>query len=75
MSDKTGVPIPVVDLDEFNITKNPEHVSQQVQHQLAAEICNAFTTVGFVCLRNHGIQPEKVRRPLTDFELRLDEKL
>ena len=65
MSDKTGVTIPVVDLDEFNITKNPEDVSQQVQHQLAADICDAFTTVGFVCLRNHGILPEKVRRPLT----------
>ena len=75
MSDQTGVPIPVVDLDEFNITKNPEDVSQQVQHQLAEDICNAFTTVGFVCLRNHGILPEKVRRHLTDFEQRLDEKL
>ncbi|KAI0225731.1 2-oxoglutarate-dependent dioxygenase htyE [Lamellibrachia satsuma] len=58
MSDKTSVTIPVVDLDEFNITKNPEDVSQQVQLKLAADICDAFTTVGFVCLRNHGILPE-----------------
>lgn len=57
---KTGVQIPVVDLEECNITKNADDISEQVQRQLATEICNAFSTVGFVCLRNHGIPMDKL---------------
>ena len=60
MSAKTVVHIPVVDLAEFNVTKNAEDVSEQVICQLAAEICHAFGTVGFVSLRNHGILTDKV---------------
>ena len=60
MSAKTVVQIPVVDLAEFNVTKNAEDASEQVIRQLAAEICQAFGTVGFVSLRNHGILIDKV---------------
>ncbi|KAK2179383.1 hypothetical protein NP493_494g04031 [Ridgeia piscesae] len=62
MSAKTVVQIPVVDLAEFNVTKNAEDASEQVIRQLAAEICQAFGTVGFVSLRNHGILIDKIRR-------------
>ncbi|KAK2150675.1 hypothetical protein NP493_2747g00000 [Ridgeia piscesae] len=39
-------PIPIVDLEQFNICKEPEDVSDDVQHQLAKQIIDAFSTVG-----------------------------
>ena len=53
--------IPIVDLQEFNLTKAPEDVSDDVQRQLAAQIIDAFSTVGFVGLTNYGIPQDKVK--------------
>ena len=53
--------IPIVDLEEFNLTKAPEDVSDDVQRQLAAQIIDAFSTVGFVGLTNYGIPQDKVK--------------
>ncbi|KAK2192836.1 hypothetical protein NP493_21g00015 [Ridgeia piscesae] len=52
--------IPIVDLQEFNLTKAPEDVSDDVKRQLAAQIINAFSTVGFVGLTNYGIPQDKL---------------
>ena len=52
--------IPIVDLHEFNITKDPKDVSEDVLRHLAAQIMDAFQTVGFIGFRNHGIPQEKV---------------
>ena len=54
-------PIPIVDLEQFNICKEPEDVSDDVQHQLAKQIIDAFSTVGFVGLKNYGIPQDKVK--------------
>ncbi|KAK2179124.1 hypothetical protein NP493_511g00007 [Ridgeia piscesae] len=51
--------IPIVDLEEFNLTKAPEDVSDDVKRQLAAQIIDAFSTVGFVGLTNYGIPQDK----------------
>ena len=56
--------IPVVDLDQFNICKEPEDVSDDVQRQLAAQIIDAFSTVGFVGLKNYGIPQDKVKQTM-----------
>ncbi len=53
-------PIPIVDLHEFNVTKDPKLVSEDVPRQLAAEVMDAFKTVGFISFRNYGIPQEKV---------------
>ena len=60
MSDKMDAPIPFVDLDAFNVNRNPEDVDETVQRQLAVDVYDAFSTVGFVCLRNHGIPQNTV---------------
>ena len=52
--------IPIVDLHEFNIPKDPKYVSEDVLRHLAAQIMDAFQTVGFIGFRNHGIPQEKV---------------
>ena len=53
-------PIPFVDIDAFNVNINPEDVDETVQRRLAADVYEAFSTVGFVCLRNHGIPQNTV---------------
>ena len=57
--------IPIVDLQEFNLTKAPEDVSHDVQRQLAAQIIDAFSTVGFRGLTNYGIPQDKVKYTTT----------
>ncbi|KAK2179380.1 hypothetical protein NP493_494g04102 [Ridgeia piscesae] len=58
--------IPIVDLEQFNICKEPEDVSDDVQRQLAAQIIDAFSTVGFVGLKNYGIPQEKLAALMTE---------
>ena len=60
MSDKMDALIPFVDIDAFNVNKNQEDVDETVQRRLAADVYEAFSTVGFVCLRNHGIPQNMV---------------
>ena len=60
--DKMASVIPIVDLEQFNICKEPEDVGDDVQRQLAAQIIDAFSTVGFVGLKNYGIPQDKVKQ-------------
>lgn len=59
--------IPIVDLGEFNLAKDQEDVSEDVQRQLAAQIIDAFSTAGFVRLKNFGIPQAKVQWDTTRF--------
>ena len=65
--------IPVVDFSQMNVEKvteddSPESI-ESIQ-QLADEIHRAFSTMGFVYLKNHGIPQEKVRsREVTEKSL------
>lgn len=53
--------IPVVDFSAMNSMKEtPEDCSSVAIKQLVDEIYQAFSTVGFVYLKNHGISQEKV---------------
>ena len=53
--------IPVVDFCQMSVEKVTEDYSPESIQQLADEIHQAFSTVGFVYLKNHGIPQEKVR--------------
>ena len=53
--------IPVVDFSQMSEEKVTEDYSPESIQQLADEIHRAFSTVGFVYLKNHGIPQEKVR--------------
>ena len=53
--------IPVVDFGSMCLGKTAEQCSAQGIRQLADEIYQAFSTVGFVYIKNHGIPQEKVR--------------
>ena len=53
--------IPVVDFSQMSLEKVTEDFSPQSIQHLADEIHLAFSTVGFVYLKNHGIPREKVR--------------
>ena len=55
--------IPVVDFSQMSLKKGTDHedyAPESIQ-QLADEIHRAFSTVGFVYLKNHGIPQQKVR--------------
>ena len=54
--------IPVVDFSQMSVEKVTEDDSPESIQQLADEIHRAFSTVGFVYLKNHGIPQEKVRK-------------
>ena len=53
--------IPVVDFSAYSICKNEEcdEVNPEI-NKLAQEIYDAFTTVGFVYIKNHGIPESEV---------------
>ena len=57
-------PIPIVDLHEFNIIKDPNDVGEDVLRQLASQVMDAFQTVGFISLKNYGIPQEKICKVL-----------
>ncbi|XP_077986165.1 uncharacterized protein LOC144440653 [Glandiceps talaboti] len=52
--------IPVIDFDAYSLSK--DRPSEDNLQRLADEVYNAFSTIGFVYLENHGIQPEKVKQ-------------
>ena len=53
--------VPVVDFSEVNLEKAAEGCfSNSNLQELTEKIHQAFTTVGFVYLKNHGIPQEKV---------------
>ena len=51
--------IPVVDMKEFGGAK--EDVSEDVINDLASQLHQAFSTIGFIYLKNHGISQTLVR--------------
>ncbi len=57
--------IPVVDFacfDCFDGTDRTDVAESNAEvKKLAQEVCNAFTTIGFVYIKNHGIPAEEVR--------------
>ena len=53
--------IPVVDFSQMSVEKVTEDDSPESIQQLADELHRAFSTVGFVYLKNHGIPQQKVR--------------
>ena len=62
--------IPVVDFSQMNVEKVTEDDSPESIQQLADEIHRAFSTMGFIYLKNHGIPQEKVRsREVTEKSL------
>ena len=54
--------IPVVDLAEYNLSVEEKTTDTATLKDLAGQICQAFQTVGFVYLKNHGIPQELVKR-------------
>lgn len=54
--------IPVVDLAEYNLSVEEKTTDTATLKDLAGQICQAFQTVGFVYLKNHGIPKELVKR-------------
>ena len=55
--------IPVVDFSAMSLQNNnqPWAENSNAVKDLADELYNAFSTVGFVYLKNHGIPQEMVR--------------
>ena len=53
--------IPVVDLAEYNLSVEEKTTDTATLKDLAGQICQAFQTVGFVYLKNHGIPQELVK--------------
>ena len=53
--------IPVVDFSQMSVEKITEDYSPESIQHLAHETHQAFSTMGFVYLKNHGIPQEKVR--------------
>ena len=52
--------IPVVDFSSYNINgENFDETNPEI-NKLAQEIYEAFTTVGFVYIKNHGIPESEV---------------
>ncbi|XP_048578865.1 2-oxoglutarate-Fe(II) type oxidoreductase ppzD isoform X2 [Nematostella vectensis] len=52
--------IPIVDFSVFGVHKDNIDDTSEEAHNLGAEILRAFSSVGFVYLRNHGIPESKV---------------
>jgi isopenicillin N synthase-like dioxygenase len=52
--------IPVIDFSSFNIGENFDETKPEI-NKLAQEIHDAFTTIGFVYIKNHGIPESEVR--------------
>ena len=52
--------IPVVDFSLYSVDKDLIHEDSEFTRQLADDIANAFSTVGFLYLKNHGISSEVV---------------
>ena len=53
--------IPIVDFSSYklNVSEKYDELNPEI-NKLAQEIYDAFTTVGFVCIKNHGIPDSEV---------------
>lgn len=57
--------IPVIDLAPYSLSVPADGVDAKVLKEIADQLCNAFTTVGFVYLKNHGIPQNIVEEVFT----------
>ena len=57
MAPNPSCPIPVVDFSAMSLDVNPDQSSQAVK-DLAKQVYQAFSTIGFVYITNHGIPQE-----------------
>ena len=53
--------VPQIDFAAYGIDVDVDSVKTDVLTDLAQEVYNAFSTIGFVYLKNHGISEKKVR--------------
>ena len=53
--------IPIVDFSPFNICENFDETKPEM-HKLAQEIYDAFTSVGFTYIKNHGIPESEISK-------------
>ena len=52
--------IPVIDIHSVNINISDEDIKADELDRVAAKIVDAFSTIGFVYLKNHGISQQLV---------------
>ncbi|XP_013409674.1 UPF0676 protein C1494.01-like [Lingula anatina] len=52
--------IPVIDIKAFDITKEENEVDRKEMEKLANDVFKAFSTVGFVYVKNHGIPQDQL---------------
>lgn len=53
--------IPIIDFSGLGIdNENTSNIAENQKRKVAAEICDAFTNIGFCYLKNHGISDEQV---------------
>ena len=53
--------IPLVDFSSCGLLLSDSEVTEQSKQTTGKTICEAFKTVGFVYLVNHGVSTDKVR--------------
>ncbi|XP_013412357.1 UPF0676 protein C1494.01 isoform X1 [Lingula anatina] len=52
--------IPIVDIKAFDITKEENEVDRKDLEKLANDVFKAFSTIGFVYVKNHGIPQDQI---------------
>ena len=52
--------IPVIDIQDFAINVNRGDIDEEKLVDLASQIHHAFSSIGFVYLKNHGITEKQV---------------
>ena len=52
--------VPVVDFNAYSLGVRKKEVNEQDYKKLAVDLHAAFSTIGFVYLKNHGIPQEHV---------------
>lgn len=61
----TPCAIPVVDFSAYSLERDPERVTEVELRSMSAQLHEAFTRVGFVCLQNTGISQSEVQRVMS----------
>ena len=59
--------IPIVDFSDYSLDIAEECVQDETLQRLACEIHEAFSTVGFVYLKNYGIGRDKVNSKMKKY--------
>ena len=60
MDSNSASTLPIIDFAPYNIDVNESDVTTDDFASLADKLYTAFTTIGFVYLKNHGIRADKV---------------